>query len=137
MDSTSQTAVFHGGVDLAAGVGDAVVAIGEGTVAFAGEQPDYGLLVVVNHAQGLQTRYAHLGAIAVQPGQVIGKGDRLGQVGQTGTPSLAQPHLHFEVRLNSPLGWIAQDPQGYFSMPSQLPVADGSPAARAQRLVPY
>ncbi len=106
---------FHSGVDLNAAVGDGVFAVGEGTVAFAGEQKAYGNLVVVNHARGLQTRYAHLTEVNVTKGQVIERDTLLGFVGQTGVPSSATPHLHFEVRLNSKVGWVAQDPNAYFS----------------------
>jgi len=110
---TLKQAKFHSGVDLSAAVGDGVFAIGSGTVAYAGEQQGYGNLVVVNHAQGLQTRYAHLNEIAVTQGQVIESDAMLGTVGQTGAPSAANAHLHFEVRLNSQVGWVAQDPSAY------------------------
>lgn len=106
---------FHSGVDLDAELGDGVFAVGKGTVAFAGEQKDYGNLVVVNHARGLQTRYAHLSEVTVTKGQVIERDTLLGLVGQTGVPSSEMPHLHFEVRLNSQVGWVAQDPDAYFS----------------------
>lgn len=104
---------FHGGVDLAAPIGTKVLAVGDGTVAFADEQGAYGKLVVINHAGGRQTRYAHLGAIAVKVGQTIKRGTVLGSVGKTGQPSSAAPHLHFEVRSNSNLGWVADDPEPY------------------------
>ncbi len=107
--------MFHSGVDLNAAVGDGVFVVGKGTVAFAGEQTDYGNLVVVNHARGLQTRYAHLSEVKVMKGQVIEQDTLLGLVGQTGLPSSERPHLHFEVRLNSQVGWVAQDPNAYFS----------------------
>lgn len=110
-----QASTFHSGVDLNAAVGDGVFAVGEGTVAFAGEQKDYGNLVVVNHARGLQTRYAHLAEVNVTKGQVIERDTLLGLVGQTGVPSSETSHLHFEVRLNSKVGWVAQDPNAYFS----------------------
>lgn len=101
---------FHSGIDLLAAVGTSVQAIGAGTVAFAGEQGNYGNLVVVNHQGGQQTRYAHLQNIAVKVGQTVQSGQQLGSVGVTGMPTLNQPHLHFEVRSTSSLGWVAQDP---------------------------
>lgn len=113
--STLQQANFHSGVDLSAAVGDGVFSVGKGTVAFAGEQKAYGNLVVVNHARGLQTRYAHLSEVNVVKGQVIEQDTLLGLVGQTGVPSASNPHLHFEVRLNSRVGWVAQDPNAYFA----------------------
>jgi murein DD-endopeptidase MepM/ murein hydrolase activator NlpD len=102
--------VFHSGADLLANVGTSVRAIGDGTVAFAANQGNYGNLVVINHQQGYQTRYAQLAKINVKVGQVIKRGTVVGTVGQTGSPSTAQPHLHFEVRTNSKLGWVAEDP---------------------------
>ncbi|MBW4524155.1 MAG: M23 family metallopeptidase [Phormidium tanganyikae FI6-MK23] len=102
--------VFHSGTDLLANVGTPVQAIGDGTVAFAGNQSTYGNLVVINHQQGYQTRYAQLAKISVKVGQTIKRGATIGTVGQTGTPTTPQPHLHFEVRSNSKLGWVAEDP---------------------------
>jgi murein DD-endopeptidase MepM/ murein hydrolase activator NlpD len=108
---TTNRVEFHSGVDLAADAGTPVQTVGSGTVAFAAAQGDYGNLVVINHAQGLQTRYAQLDTLSVRVGQTVQTGDRLGSVGQTG--SADRPHLHFEVRTNSSLGWVAQDPSTY------------------------
>ncbi|MBD2514849.1 M23 family metallopeptidase [Nostoc sp. FACHB-973] len=110
--STGQV-FFHSGVDLLAPVGTDVLAIAPGTVAFANEQGSYGKLVIINHSGGLQSRYAQLDSIKVSVGQQVKKGDLLGTVGTSGTPSASQPHLHFEVRSSSSLGWVAQDPRGY------------------------
>jgi murein DD-endopeptidase MepM/ murein hydrolase activator NlpD len=111
LDSDSGEVAFHSGVDLAAETGTSVVSVGDGTIAFAGNQGNYGNLVVVNHAQGIQTRYAQLDRIDVRVGQTIRRGDRLGTVGTTGLANT--PHLHFEVRSNSNLGWVAQNPSDY------------------------
>lgn len=104
---------FHSGVDLVAAVGTPVEAIAPGVVAFAKEQGSYGKLVIINHSGGLQSRYAHLDTIKVTAGQQVKKGDVLGTVGTTGQPAAKQPHLHFEVRSSSSLGWTAQDPKAY------------------------
>jgi len=101
---------FHSGLDLLAAAGTPVQAVGAGTVAFTGEQGSYGNLVVVNHQGGRQSRYAHLQTVAVKAGQKVKQGDLLGTVGSTGTPTSNQPHLHFEVRYASQLGWVAEDP---------------------------
>lgn len=103
--------MFHSGVNLAAEAGTPVYAVGAGTVAFAGSQDGSGKLVVINHAQGLQTRYAQLETISVKVGQQIQSGAQLGTIG-VGAPPL-EPYLHFEVRSNSRLGWVAQDPGAY------------------------
>ncbi|MEG4501430.1 M23 family metallopeptidase [Microcoleus sp. F10-C6] len=104
---------FHSGVDFLASEGTQVLAAGEGTVAFAGPQGDYGNLVVVNHQAGKQTRYAHLKDIAVTVGQKVQSGEVLGTVGMTGKRDIPRSHLHFEVRYNSGLGWVAEDPLVY------------------------
>ncbi|MCY7322435.1 MAG: LysM peptidoglycan-binding domain-containing M23 family metallopeptidase [Phormidesmis sp. CAN_BIN36] len=105
--------VFHTGMDLAAAVGAPVLAIADGTIAFASQQGAYGNLVVINHQQGYQTRYAQLGTIKVKAGQTVKRGATIATVGKTGTPSSSTSHLHFEVRSNSKLGWVAEDPKPF------------------------
>ena len=105
---------FHSGVDLLATAGTPVLSAGQGTVAFSGQQDNYGILVVINHAQGRQTRYGHLSSSTVTLGQLVKPGEQLGTVGMTGQPDSPQSHLHFEVRHNSSLGWVAEDPAPYF-----------------------
>lgn len=111
LDTETGDVAFHSGVDLDAEQGTPVLAVGDGTVAFVGTQGLYGNLIVINHAQGLQTRYAQLASTLVEVGQVVQRGDRIGTVGSTGMAT--QPHLHFEIRSNSDLGWVAQDPGTY------------------------
>jgi murein DD-endopeptidase MepM/ murein hydrolase activator NlpD len=100
----------HAGIDLAAPLGSPVLAAADGTVAFVGSQGSLGKVIVLNHTQGYQTRYAQLEAIQVQRGQQVRRGDPIAIVGQSGNPSAKEPHLHFEVRSNSKLGWLAEDP---------------------------
>ena len=107
---------FHSGLDLLAPSGTKVLVVGPGIVAFAGNQGTYGNLVVVNHQAGKQTRYAHLDSITVKVGQKVKQGDVLGTVGMTGKPDIVQSHLHFEVRYNSNLGWVAEDPESYLRL---------------------
>jgi murein DD-endopeptidase MepM/ murein hydrolase activator NlpD len=111
VEPQSGQVVFSSGVDLGATAGTPVLSVGDGVVAFAESQGNYGNLVVINHNQGLQTRYAHLASISVRAGQTIAAGARIGTVGSTGQTS--RPRLHFEVRSNSELGWVAQDPSAY------------------------
>ena len=88
----------HSGVDFAAFTGTEVYAAGDGTVSMAGSIEDYGLAVVIEHPSGAQTRYAHLSAVLVRPGQKIEGGRLIGKVGSTGRST--GPHLHYEVRKN-------------------------------------
>jgi murein DD-endopeptidase MepM/ murein hydrolase activator NlpD len=113
---TSSEVAFHSGVDLQAAVGTPVLTVGDGVVAFADSRGPYGNLVVINHANGKQTRYAHLELMSVKPGQQVKKGEQIGTVGTTGSPDVQEPHLHFEVRSNSDLGWVAEDPQLYLHL---------------------
>lgn len=103
--------VFNTGVALASTASTPALSVGAGTVAFAGTDATYGNLVVVNHAQGLQTRYANLAALNVRAGQTVRQGDRLGAIATS--EGNDNSFLFFEVRLNSTAGWVAQDPQDY------------------------
>lgn len=89
---------FHEGLDYAAGAGTRVVASRGGVVTYAGAAGAYGNLVTVDHGNGIETRYAHLSAIAVRAGQRVDTGQTLGRVGSTGRST--GPHLHFEIRVN-------------------------------------
>jgi murein DD-endopeptidase MepM/ murein hydrolase activator NlpD len=86
---------FHQGVDLKAAYGEEIKAAAAGTVVFSGEQGGYGTSVVIEHADGTKTRYAHLSAALVQKGDQIGAGQALGRAGRSGRAT--GPHLHFEV----------------------------------------
>jgi murein DD-endopeptidase MepM/ murein hydrolase activator NlpD len=86
----------HDGVDIAAPEGTVVGAAAAGTVIFAGEQAGYGHIVILKHAGGLVTLYAHAARILVDEGARVRQGDPIAKVGQTGRTS--GPHLHFEVR---------------------------------------
>ena len=86
----------HAGIDLAAAQGSPVTAAYDGRVSLANWAGSYGLLVIVEHANGMQTRYAHLSRISVAAGQQVQKGQIVGLVGSTGRST--GPHLHFELR---------------------------------------
>ena len=108
--------VFHSGLDLIANIGTPVFSVGKGIVAFAGKQGNYGNLVVINHAAGKQTRYAHLDTINVKTGDQVEQADFLGTVGKSGQPDFQEAHLHFEIRYNSPAGWVAENPNSYLEV---------------------
>jgi murein DD-endopeptidase MepM/ murein hydrolase activator NlpD len=86
---------FHGGIDIAAAYGREVPVAGAGRVVRAETSGGYGLLVEVEHAGGVRTRYAHLSAVAVVAGQELAPGEAVGRVGKTGRAT--GHHLHFEV----------------------------------------
>ncbi len=86
---------FHPGQDFGGPRGAPVVATAPGVVIFAGDRGSYGMTVEIDHGMGFHTRYAHLSAIAVRKGAVVGKGAAIGRVGSTGRST--GPHVHYEV----------------------------------------
>jgi murein DD-endopeptidase MepM/ murein hydrolase activator NlpD len=88
---------FHAGIDFPAPSGTPVAAAGAGCVTFAGVNDGYGQLVVIAHALGVTSWYAHLSRIEVRPGECVAAGAAVGAVGATGRATGA--HLHLEIRL--------------------------------------
>ncbi|GGO87751.1 transglycosylase family protein [Wenjunlia tyrosinilytica] len=86
----------HTGVDFIAPTGTSVKAIGSGTVVSAGWGGAYGNQVVIRHADGKYSQYAHLSSLGVSAGQTVSGGQQIGLSGATG--NVTGPHLHFEVR---------------------------------------
>jgi murein DD-endopeptidase MepM/ murein hydrolase activator NlpD len=110
---------FHTGIDLAVPLGTPVFAAADGVVVQAGPMTDssgdlvgYGNYVIVEHAGGLQTLYAHLMSWVVQRKQTVKRGQLIGLVGSTGNST--GPHTHFEVRVeNTPV-----DPDQFLPAPA-------------------
>jgi murein DD-endopeptidase MepM/ murein hydrolase activator NlpD len=96
LDPITGRSTFHTGVDIIASPGTAVVAAAGGVVSHSGYMAEYGLVVEVDHDNGLTSRYAHLSKSLVKVGDVVMKGQLIAQVGATGR--VTGPHLHFEVR---------------------------------------
>lgn len=109
--------VFNSGLAFSVPTPMDVQSVGAGTVAFVGEREGYGQLLVINHEQGLQTRYANLSDISVSVGQSVAESMVVGSVGEPtaddGEATSTPTYLYFEVRTNSASGWIAQDPGKY------------------------
>jgi murein DD-endopeptidase MepM/ murein hydrolase activator NlpD len=87
----------HQGLDLSAPKGTPVRATADGRVIFAGRAGDFGRLVVIDHGNGYETRYAHLKSIDVGKGAKITRGKVIGRVGKSGNAT--GYHLHYEIRL--------------------------------------
>ena len=98
MDPFNGEGAFHSGVDISSTYGRAVLAPGDGVVVFADIQSGYGRMVVLQHGDGISTRFGHLAGFTVAPGQQIRRGDVIGYVGLSGRST--GPHLHYEVRIN-------------------------------------
>jgi murein DD-endopeptidase MepM/ murein hydrolase activator NlpD len=97
---------LHGGVDWAAPTGTPVIASLAGRITRANVSPSYGNIIYIDHAGGLQSRYAHLNRFAdgIRNGTQVTAGQLIGYVGTTGRST--GPHLHFEMRV----GGEPQDP---------------------------
>jgi len=89
---------MHTGVDMEAPWGQPVAAGAAGRVIFAGPYGGYGNTVIIDHAGGMSTLYAHLSSFAVVYGDQVSAGQTMGCVGSTGLST--GPHLHFEVRID-------------------------------------
>lgn len=93
---------FHEGIDLRLPMQTPVYATANGIVSFAGQKNGYGNVVIIDHAFGFQTTFAHLDSFSVSAGQFINKGVLIAKSGNSGRST--GPHLHYEVRhLGTPL----------------------------------
>ncbi|MBM4264827.1 MAG: M23 family metallopeptidase [Deltaproteobacteria bacterium] len=113
---------FHDGIDIAAPEGTPIRAIERGEVIFSDQLKGYGNIVIVRHAEGLVSVYAHNEVNLVRQGQTVARGEMIGRVGSTGR--VTGPHLHFEIRKNN----AAQDPLRYLPQLCCLPASDTVPA---------
>jgi murein DD-endopeptidase MepM/ murein hydrolase activator NlpD len=92
---------YHQGIDISTEKGDPVYVTADGIVESAAYNGDYGNMIQVRHGFGLTTRYGHLSAFKVKPGQAVRRGDVIGSVGSTGRSTGS--HLHYEILANGQL----------------------------------
>lgn len=88
----------HKGLDIAAPAGTEIHAVFDGVVTFAGWCNDYGYNVIIDHGNGVQTRYAHSRKLHVKVGDKVAQGEFIAEVGTTGQST--GNHCHFEVIIN-------------------------------------
>ncbi len=93
---------FHSGQDFAGAFSTPIYATAPGVVSFTGVRSGYGNTIEIDHGGGFKTRYAHLQGIAVNVGQRVAVGQRIGAMGSTGRST--GPHLHYEI-------WVDGKPQ--------------------------
>ncbi len=98
MDPYTARRKMHEGLDIATPQGQPVYSPSDGTVSFAGIEGGYGRVLVIDHGNGMKTRYGHVSEIFVHAGDRVRKGDKVAAVGSTGRST--GPHLHYEVRVN-------------------------------------
>ena len=92
-------AAMHPGIDLAGAYGTPIYATADGTVLRSGwNSGGYGNLVEIDHGRGITTRYGHMSAILVRPGEHVTRGQQVGRMGSTGRST--GNHLHYEVRID-------------------------------------
>jgi murein DD-endopeptidase MepM/ murein hydrolase activator NlpD len=89
---------MHEGTDMAGSYGTPIYATADGVIVHAGWDNGYGRLVKIQHDFGIETRYAHLSQIRVEVGQRVSRGDKIGDMGNSGRST--GTHLHYEVRLS-------------------------------------
>ena len=92
---------FHAGLDLVAPYGTTVFSAQAGRIIYAARDKSYGLMVEIDHGDGLTTRYAHLEKILVKRGDEVDVHQQIALLGSTGRST--GPHLHYEVHLDSKL----------------------------------
>ena len=100
--------ILHTGVDLVAKYAP-LRAAKAGVVTFAGNMSGYGKIIIINHGNGYETRYAHLSVISTNVGEHVNQGDLIGKTGNSGRTTGA--HLHFEIRVNG----VPKNPMKYIN----------------------
>ena len=98
IDPFNGEGAFHSGVDIGSSYGHPIVAPADGVVTVTDTMGGYGKTIMIDHGNGISTRYGHLSGFAVTAGQKVQRGDLIGYVGESGRST--GPHLHYEVRIN-------------------------------------
>src|SRR5262249_48188313 len=91
------SAEFHSGMDIGAPIGTPIHAPAPGTVVFAGRQPDYGLTLIIEHANETRSLYGHLSRLGAATDGKVERGQPIGWSGNSGRSS--GPHLHYEIQV--------------------------------------
>ena len=89
---------WHSGLDIAADLGTTIFAANEGTVIETNNESGYGLVVRIDHGDGMVTVYAHCGEFYVEVGDTVDRNTPIAAIGMTGTTT--GPHVHFEIRVD-------------------------------------
>lgn len=89
---------FHGGIDIGGQTGDTIAAFADGVVEYTGKNDSYGLYLQIDHGNGVKSFYAHCSRIVATKGQTVSIGEKIAEIGSTGTST--GPHLHLELKYN-------------------------------------
>lgn len=129
IDPLTGRSALHTGLDFQADPGTPILAAAGGVVVTQEYHPAYGNMVEIDHGNDLITRYAHASRVWAKKGDLIKRGQKIAEVGNTGRST--GPHLHFEVLVQG----VPQDPQKFLLAGQNLPtqrVARAEPAAGVQ-----
>jgi murein DD-endopeptidase MepM/ murein hydrolase activator NlpD len=119
---------LHTGLDFPSPVGTEIHAAAGGVVRTAEMHPEYGLMLEIDHGNGLVTRYGHTSMILVKVGELVKRGQVVADVGTTGRST--GPHLHFEVLVDG----VQQDPERFLAGPNAPAKLQQTAAGRAAPL---
>jgi biotin carboxyl carrier protein len=101
----------HEGIDVSAPMGAPIVAPAAGVVVRVGRESGYGLMLEIDHGNGIKTMYAHCSRVMVRRGQRVKRGQEVAAVGNSGLST--GPHLHYEIHINGkvvdPLTYVMPD----------------------------
>lgn len=133
IDPISGVSALHTGLDFPAEPGTAILSAAGGVVVVQEFHPQYGNMIEVDHGNNLVTRYAHSSKVLVKKGDLIRRGQKIAEVGNTGRST--GPHLHFEVLVQG----IPQDPQKFLNAgqnmhPDNIALAKSNPVGSVPRL---
>lgn len=107
IDPITGLRAMHEGVDFVAPVGAPILASAGGIVVYSDYHPGYGNMIEIDHGNGLVSRYAHASKRLVREGDIVLRGQKIGEVGDSGRST--GPHLHFEVLYRG----VPQNPTRY------------------------
>jgi murein DD-endopeptidase MepM/ murein hydrolase activator NlpD len=113
---------LHTGLDFPSPIGTEIHAAAGGVVRTAEVHPEYGLMLEIDHGNGLMTRYGHTSKILVKVGDLVKRGQVVADVGTTGRST--GPHLHFEVLVDG----VPQDPQRFLAGANAKPAVQTAAA---------
>jgi murein DD-endopeptidase MepM/ murein hydrolase activator NlpD len=103
---------FHSGIDIGAAIGTPVKSPAPGTVVFAGQHPEYGVTLIIDHGNDTKSLYGHLSRLGVALDQLVQRGETVALTGNTGRSS--GPHLHYEIQVKgqpvNPHSYIWEEP---------------------------
>lgn len=123
IDPMTGRSALHTGLDFPADVGTPIQAAAGGVVIAQEFHPAYGNMIDIDHGNDLTSRYAHASKVFVKKGDLVKRGQKIAEVGNTGRST--GPHLHFEVLVKG----VQQDPQTFLAAGERLPAVASRQAA--------